>query len=286
MITKIDSQIRQITNEDKGRLANLLHFELHVHRNLDWKSPLDWIGDEPFLAIEQENIIMAAMACPPDPPEIAWIRLFAAHAKISTTDAWDKLWESSKSMLKENPEVNLAAAIAMHGWFRNLLKKHGFEHFHDVIMLSWAGGKIPPKKRIPEIIIRPMNYDDLPATELIDRAAFKPIWRNSLEVLRIAFKQASLATVAEFEGNLIGYQISTANSFGGHLARLAVKPEFQGKGIGHTLVCDSLFHFQSKGANQVTVNTQSDNQASLKLYKNMGFVSTGEIYPVFQYRIT
>ena len=70
---------------------------------------------------------------------------------------------------------------------------------------------------------------------------------------------------------------------GGHLARLAVRPDAQRKGIGTALVRDMLWQFERRGAERVTVNTQEDNQASLTLYQKAGFELTGESYPVFQY---
>jgi ribosomal protein S18 acetylase RimI-like enzyme len=72
---------------------------------------------------------------------------------------------------------------------------------------------------------------------------------------------------------------------GGHLARLAVLPDFQGMGIGSALVQDLLWYFRRRGAQRVTVNTQKDNLASLAVYRKAGFFLTGEEYPVFQYNI-
>ena len=84
---------------------------------------------------------------------------------------------------------------------------------------------------------------------------------------------------------LVGYQISTASPLGGHLARLAVCPEQQCKGIGYSLVVDTLSQFNRRGAQRVTVNTQQDNLASLSLYKKAGFRETREQYPVYQYSL-
>jgi ribosomal protein S18 acetylase RimI-like enzyme len=67
----------------------------------------------------------------------------------------------------------------------------------------------------------------------------------------------------------------------GHLARLAVHPEFQRMGIAYSLVYDLLRQFDQQGFWRVTVNTQSDNQPSLSLYKQFGFKRTGEEIPVY-----
>jgi ribosomal protein S18 acetylase RimI-like enzyme len=130
-----------------------------------------------------------------------------------------------------------------------------------------------------------MNYEDLPAVHRLDAASFGRLWRNSLESLQLAFNQSACATVAEDETGLLGYQISTASPMGGHLARLAVSTQVQGRGIGYALVADLLDQFERRGAFRVTVNTQEDNLSSLSLYRRAGFRRTGETYPVYQYKL-
>jgi ribosomal protein S18 acetylase RimI-like enzyme len=282
MVTSVEVRVRKVTEEDRVRVANLIHFELRVHRNLDWKPPLEWIGAEPFLVYEKNNRLLAALACPPDPPEIAWVRLFAVHAAISEREAWRELWPQTRDFLEAKTTAEYVAAIPQQSWFREMLLREDFENLQNVVMLSWTGIKIPEAKKTDAIRIRPMNFDDLQRVEGIDRRAFSAMWRNSLTALEIAYRQASLATVAMSEDEMVGYQISTSNSMGGHLARLAVLPKFQGKGIGYSLVRDVLVQFRQRGANQVTVNTQSNNQASKALYASLGFKPTGQIYPVYQ----
>ena len=65
------------------------------------------------------------------------------------------------------------------------------------------------------------------------------------------------------------------------LARLAVHPAAQGKGAGRALLSDLFRYITYAGLSRLSVNTQSDNQASLSLYQRMGFVRTGEEYPVY-----
>jgi ribosomal protein S18 acetylase RimI-like enzyme len=40
------------------------------------------------------------------------------------------------------------------------------------------------------------------------------------------------------------------------------------------------------GISRLSVNTQSDNQASLSLYQSTGFVRTGEAYPVYTFDVS
>jgi ribosomal protein S18 acetylase RimI-like enzyme len=274
---------RNASPSDQHKLANLIHFELHVHRHLDWRPPLDWLGHEPFLVAEENGIPLAALACPPDPPSVAWIRLFAVNSRISQQAAWDLLWPEAQNQLLLQPQPINVAAIPLHTWFEDLLAANGFDEINRVIMMAWHPQDTVSDDRSDAFNIRPMNLDDLAAVESIDASAFGSVWQNSLGSLEIAFRQAAVATVVEEEGALIAYQISTTTPMGGHLARLAVRPEHQGIGIGEALVRDMLSQFYRRGAQTVSVNTQKDNRASISLYQKAGFSLTGEEYPLYQF---
>ncbi|HSF82031.1 MAG TPA: GNAT family N-acetyltransferase [Anaerolineales bacterium] len=197
--------------------------------------------------------------------------------------AWESLWPEALAILGQSSSSIFAAAIPMQSWFRKLLELSDFYQSHKVVVLSWrAGAAAEPAGQI-EAVIRPMNLDDMLMVEDIDRAAFGSVWQNTRSCLELAYRQAAIATVAEREGELVGYQISTATQMGGHLARLAVKPAYQGNGIGYALLNDMLKQFERRGAYNVTVNTQHDNFSSLSLYHKAGFRRTGEEYPVYQF---
>jgi ribosomal protein S18 acetylase RimI-like enzyme len=275
--------LRQVTDVDRQRLANFLHFETHVHRHLDWRTPLDWIGHTPFLLAEKGDTLAGALACPPDPPGVAWIRMFAASSRNKVEDVWNVLWPKAQAELHEQ-RISTVAAIPLQQWFKSILEKHHFAKIHNVILLMWEPGQVIPDLQGLTVNIRPMNFDDMPAVKDVDNGAFNTIWQHSLESLKMAFQQAGVATVAEKDDTIVGYQMSTTNPMGGHLARLAVHPNYQGEGVGYGLVIDMLRQFHRKGAVRVTVNTQQDNSASLYLYEKSGFRKTNEIYPVYQFR--
>lgn len=276
--------VRPVVANDRQQLASLIHFETHVHRHLDWRAPLEWIGFSPGLVVEREGNLLAALIAPPDPPEISWIRLFAVSAHLSIGDAWNLLWTDAQGWLSRTPEL-VVAAIPLQNWFRDLLIESGYQQVNDVIMLQWETGN--PIAELPATAcrLRSMIQDDLSAVEELDRLAFGKLWRNSLDSLQLAYRQAAIATVAELEDRLVAYQISTPSPLGGHLARLAVHPQWQARGIGTSLVVDTLSQFQRRGAQRVTVNTQRDNLASIHIYLNAGFKLTEEVYPVYLFQL-
>ena len=283
MVTQLRPFTRLAGADDYSRLAKLVHLEtVYVHRHLDWRAPLDWIGDNPFLVLEQEDEIIAALACPVDPPGVAWVRLFAVVSGYSLEQAWHELWSEAYHHLKQIESVISVAALPLRPWFQSLLESSFFRETNRVVMLSWTRRALPVFEREPGLSIRPLNWDDLPAVHSLDQSAFTPIWQNSQTCLELAYLQAAVATVAEVDGRMVGYQISTATPMGGHLARLAVLPKSQEHGIGTALVADLLSQFARRGILKVTVNTQHNNLPSLSLYQKLGFSLTGEEYPVFQ----
>jgi ribosomal-protein-alanine N-acetyltransferase len=176
------------------------------------------------------------------------------------------------------------AAIPLQKWFQKLLDKSHFLASTDVVMFIWDNGMIPDQHASPEIAIRQMNIDDLVQVEILDKMAFGSLWHNSRMSLEFAYRQAAIATIAEIEGEIVGYQISTGMQMGGHLARLATHPRYQRKGIGYEILRDLLIQFKQRGAMRITVNTQEDNLGSIALYENSGFSRTGETYPVYLFQ--
>jgi [ribosomal protein S18]-alanine N-acetyltransferase len=282
-MVNLELAIRTAQPADQSRLANLLYFESYVHRHLDWRTPLDWLGVPEYWVAEQNGQINAALACPPDPEDIAWIRLFVRSNAIPAGEAWNGLWETARRSLAGRHGLTVAA-IVIHDWFQKLVESSGFEQGQQIVLLEHTGNSFYEQTVPAGIFIRQMVAEDLPAVAQLDAEAFAPLWRNSLASLQRAFAQAGPATVAFSGGRMLGYQISTKNSFGVHLARLAVSPDFQGRSLGYSIIQDLLHQIYRMGIFRLTVNTQSDNGASLALYQRIGFVPTGESYPVFTFK--
>jgi ribosomal protein S18 acetylase RimI-like enzyme len=270
---------RSATEEDRSRLANLLHFETHVHRHLDWRRPLDWLGSSPFLISETAGRLSATLACPQDPPGVAWVRLFAVVTRVDINEAWELLWPAAEEQLRALGAVE-SAAIPLHDWFRKLLSGSGFHHTHNVVVLDWRAAPVEPLDS--SVRIRPMNWEDLVAVQAVDQAAFAPLWQNSVAALEQAYRQAGFATVIEDEGQIVAYQLSTLSTQGLHLARLATHPSMQGKGLALRLVRDLQANVLQRHEGRLTVNTQDNNKPSLGLYKKLGFQLTNECFPVYQ----
>jgi ribosomal-protein-alanine N-acetyltransferase len=284
MMVGVDVRVRPALLTDQHQIANLIHFSPTLHRHLDWRYPLDWIGSPPFFVLEQQGQIISALACPPDPPSSAWVRLFVNSGKLPLDESWRMLWDAARLDLAHKQGFTVAA-IVLQDWYHSLLINSGFISRQSIVMLE-RDGLAPVGGTLPDgFSIRVMRQYDLPAVAEVDAAAFEPLWQNSLPSLEKAYPQAVLATVAEAGGRVLGYQLSTRNPLGAHLARLAVRPELQGRGVGRALVVDLIQQSERRSIYHLTVNTQSDNSASLALYRKTGFRETGERYPVYQLQV-
>ena len=279
----INSLVRPVDLSDHQQLSNLIFFETHIHRHLDWRSPLEWLGAPFYWALEEGRFITAALACPAEVPGIAWVRLFVYAGHRSADHAWTLLWSTAKEEIARAGGATVAA-IAMQSWFQQALAASGFENRQQIVMLEWQHQPWV-SSGADGIRIRKMTEADLNQVVDNDNAAFNPLWHNSLDTLRLAFSQSLIATVAENSHGIFGYQISTGHGQRAHLARLAVRPEVQGQGVGRALLSDLFHRVTQKGIARLSVNTQSDNITSLSLYKKMGFQRTGEEYPVYTFNV-
>ena len=284
MMVGVDVRVRSAVLTDQRQIANLMHFSPTIHRHLDWRYPLDWIGSPPFFVLENQGQIISALACPPDPPSVAWVRLFVNSGSLPLDESWQMLWDMARLDLAHKDGFTVAA-IVLQDWYHSLLINSGFFSRQSIVMLE-RDGKVPLDISLPaDFSIRSMLQYDLPAVAEVDAAAFVPLWQNSLPSLERAYPQAVLATMAEANGQVLGYQLSTRNPLGAHLARLAVRPELQGRGVGRALVADLIQRAERHDMYHLTVNTQSDNFASLALYRKTGFRETGERYQVYQLQV-
>jgi len=276
--------IRQAEAKDTLALSHFLSYAPYIHRHLDWQSPLDWLSDQPegFWLLERENEILSVLAMPVDPLNTAWVHLFATTNLLSPSEAWQTLFPAAFQSLREQFRPDIVS-LALHSWFIRVLKENGFRHHQDIVVLSWRNRPLPPFEPDDRLTIRAMLPEDIHAVWQVDAAAFDSIWRTSESSFALAYKQGAYKTVAEWNGQIVGYSLSTASPYSAHLARLAVLPGFQGRRIGLSLVLDLLAFAKKNDLWQFTVNTQQDNLHSLHLYQKTGFELTGESFPVFLY---
>lgn len=276
--------IRPVDAQDADRILSIIHGAKWKHQHLDWLDVLDLLDQKPFMIALSGGKPMGALACPPDPPGVCWLRFFAAAHDVKPGALWDKLWPGASAAAAADG-IETACVLLLSRWLTPFLVRSGFAETNAVVFLEWRTGPFPVLAPI-QGTLRPMLTSDLHAVAEIDRRAFDGIWRISNASISAAMRQGAYATVIEAEGRMAAYQISTASALGAHLARLAVDPASQGQGLATALVGDVLREFVRRGQDRLTVNTQEDNGRSRRLYRRLGFRETGDIFPVYQIDLT
>ena len=273
--------ITPLSYKDAEQLANVMKYSTYIHRHLDWRMPEDWLGKQPFLILTDKQGPQAALACPEDPPGIAWIRFFACSYSVKLLQTWTELLRPA--LMDFHAARPILAAVAVQSWFDHLLSSSGFISHQRIVILEWFAGDPVAVKLNNDVSIRPIIQDDIQTVTNVDQSSFEKLWQLSQAGLQAAYDQSSYATVAVIDGEIIGYQISNLTSNSAHLSRLAVLPEHQNKHIGKMLVDDLLNFYSQRGIKHITVNTQHNNSASLALYQKLGFTLTKESFPVYVY---
>lgn len=72
-------------------------------------------------------------------------------------------------------------------------------------------------------------------------------------------------------GEPLGYIGTTSLGSWGHLDRIAVDPDMQGRGYGRRMLALSIERLQAAGARRIALSTQASNTVSRALYESVGF---------------
>lgn len=272
--------IRPATLADWDAIQPLLTDAGYLHTHSDWHKPRAWLLRHPFMLAWSGGRLAGILAAPPDPPDVAWLRFTGVAAGFSGPKVLGELWAACRKELLA-AGVQRSAILTTNSHLDELLPQWGFAASEEVLVLT-HNTKVhePPLKSAA--LIRRARPEDCDAVAAVDWAAFDTPWRHSPGMVAAAMAQASYVTVALVDGTIVGHQFTTEGRSGAHMARLAVHPHWQGKHIGRALVDHMLRHYAESGVSPVGVNTQSNNAASLALYRALGFKLTGEGYQVWQ----
>lgn len=136
---------------------------------------------------------------------------------------------------------------------------------HDLVALPEPGAPVAPR--------RGRRRDRRPALAL-DARAFDDFWTLDASGLDDAIRATptSRFRVVVVERTVAGYAVTGISGRRGYLQRLAVDPAHHGRGLGRTLIADSLRWLRRSGADHALVNTQVTNERAFDLYRGCGFL--------------
>jgi len=181
--------------------------------------------------------------------------------------------DAALSVVENDARRQGAHALVQVGyapWLTEALSQRGFSRRGWVVSYGWDSQPMVPGGNLAVPVSRATEAD-LPTLFRLDEEVFGPIWHKQIPDFMAALRRAFLFTVARWGDELIGYQWCEKVEEHGHLTRLAVRPDWEGKGVGTRLLTEAMVSMVRAGATWITLNTQEDNVRSRRLYERHGF---------------
>jgi ribosomal-protein-alanine N-acetyltransferase len=277
----VNLSIRPYERQQHDAVLDLLFYARRQHTHLDWyrvSSFLD-LPDTLIYTAWENNTIVGVLGVSAPLDGTTWVRIAATDNAVDAQPVLDALWEVLRDKCRAH-RIYLVGFLAINRWVLNHLPLMDFAYDEDVVTLGRVGDELPILQPHP-FVIQNAYLDVLPELVAIDHTAFDAPWQMSRDEIRHAQRQAASCTVAVFEERIIGYQVSTRHQNTAHLARLAVHPEFQGRGVGAVLLHDLIRGLLRRNVRSITVNTQRSNTHSHQLYARFNFRPNGYDLPVW-----
>jgi GNAT superfamily N-acetyltransferase len=146
-----------------------------------------------------------------------------------------------------------------------------YEHFLDLALMRL---ELTEQPHCPNHLVVDGSEIALSYLLDIDAAAFKPFWRfdehGMTEALEATGNSDTLI-IRDAHGGAAGFAIVGYGSAVAYLQRVAVHPQWQGQGMGRSLVRAAARKARKNGAKIMLLNTQYDNEQAIGLYEDEGF---------------
>jgi len=270
----MEATVRQATTADEKTVVRLIREARRVDLRLGLRDLKAYLCARPFLLAYSGRQLLGFMFWDLHCPPLA--RLWGAGLanRWSVDDYLRTLLPPSMEALRAQGATALTY-VGSEEWLTTPLQDYGFVVDDTIVAYEKTDWGVPSQGS-REVSVRPVQPQDFPALVALDQAAFDPLWQNTATVFRGILAIYPYFVVAEMDGVVVGYQFCSLMGRQGYLARVAVHPDYQGRGIGVRLLAEAIAFFQREGAKVITLNTQQDNRASQRLYRWFGFRLMGE----------
>lgn len=271
--------VRPLEPNDVRRLLCLIETAWRVHLRLaptDLRRKIDVL---PGLLAEDRVGLRGFMMLEPIRPETGLI-VAAGLRDTWSVGAYLDLLLPKLEELTFNNKLSSLVYVGNAVWLVDELRARGFETREWIVALERIGEQPPPQPQPMPAQIRTAHTSDLPALLALDKQAFGRVWHKSAGNFNEALATAISFAVAVTDDQLVAYEWCEMYNKHAHLTRLAVHPNYQGRGIGAQLLYQAITDALTAGAEIITLNTQENNHRSLALYRRFGFVDTQQRIPV------
>lgn len=110
--------------------------------------------------------------------------------------------------------------------------------------------------------------------------SLRPVGRDSREAFAKQLAGGQIAIGLEEDDRLIGVVVATHDTRKGWINRLAIDPDFRRRGYAQRLVEAAEAALRESGLTLIAALIEDDNDASLALFKRLGYAVHTDIYYV------
>lgn len=122
----------------------------------------------------------------------------------------------------------------------------------------------------PSVEIKDARLEDLEEIYKIERESFSDPY--PLGLLKTFFFHPGTYLVAVLEGRVVGYAIGIIRFKSlGHIISIAVEKRLRGRGIGKSLLAETIKRLGAMGAKRIRIEVRESNTIAINLYRKMGF---------------
>lgn len=273
--------LHQATKADLSTIERLLEQNWAVHTRLLSAD----IGPklETCIAFVVRDVIALRgfLMVEPQPPDSGLIIVAALHDNIHVTNFLDLvLPAAAEALLAQN--LRFLLQIGNASWLTRKLFQYGFEVTEQIVTYEWENQPLPQLSPHPLLTIRSAHLDDLNTLLELDQMVFGPTWRKPRGTFREALGRAVSFSVGLVENKIVAYEWCDRFNTHAHLTRLATHPDFRRQGIAGQLLAHTIQFLLDRQIKTISLNTQTNNLTSQRLYRRFGFKSTHQIIDVYQ----
>ena len=262
-------QVRPAEPGDEAHLVRWLVGQKKSYVKFSLSTLPKWLKEGYGLLAEDATGFVGFLLCIRTAGHFATVSGLAVDALWDAEEVVRALIQRAMPALRRQGLSTLTCVTAAD-WLKHALSAADFQSIGHLASYVKRGWDIPePGNR--SVVVRPCRRADLSDLLDVDRAAFVPLWRYDEALMLFSVEESEFFLCAVHDARAVAYVCGTRSQEFGHIHRLVVHPDFQGRDIAKRLLAESISHFRHRDVHIITLNTQTDNLISRQLYEHYGF---------------
>ncbi len=274
-------EVRPAQSVDIERIQELQRRARHTCVRFGYEDMARMIGRDYFFVAETGRHLRGYVCASIHQPGLAQLRGLGVANGWGLEAGVDLLLQPLEAALRRD-QVQHVLHLGIEQWTVSPLQQQHFDTPDYIVSFERATSTLPltPQHFNPLVELRSLAAGEIEQLTELDHRCFSWPWQLSGDDLVNLLMISSRLVVLDYQGILVGYACTDLMGVEAQIARLAVDPIYHGVGFGRYLLADALDFAASSGALSVSLNTQSYNQASQRLYQGFGFRPVGQRIPV------